>query len=96
MVTGCGRTGFEPEQSFAIRAGVEELSLWKRVELSLMGEGVFTKHQKGVSSNANLLIPLGPLGIGPTYTYKSEGIWTPIAPGFAAEHIVGIKMKLLL
>jgi len=87
------RGGNAVENYAALRLGVHHHS-WKNMQMSGILEGIHSGSNDGIAAHTSFLFPLAGIKVGPTFSYKSDGVWTPFMNGLTERIVVGIGMGL--
>lgn len=86
------RAGNAVEDYAALRIGLKYVS-WKNTEFNWLVEGI-QNEDFGMAAHASVLFPIAGIKVGPTFSYKSEGVWTPFMNGLKERVVGGIGLKL--
>lgn len=86
------RGGNAVENYAALRLGLQHVS-WKNMQLSGLVEGI-SGESVGIAVHGSVLFPMAGMKVGPTFSYKSEGVWTPFMNGLPKRYVAGIRIEL--
>ncbi|HLC70570.1 MAG TPA: hypothetical protein VJI32_01095 [Candidatus Nanoarchaeia archaeon] len=87
------RAGNAVENYAALRLGLHHLG-WKNMQLSGFVEGIHSGSNDGIAVHGSVLFPIAGIKVGPTISYKSDGVWTPFMNGLSERVVVGIGIEL--